>query len=352
MSNVIRSGNDEQDSVRGQSCLEQSMYKRQNPSTQMLDLICAHMKFKDTPMKEGLIKAIKDLEDASGCSTKDLFGTSASPEQVAMDENGVLSNQMPTMKNMLKQCDLPLSVPILCVIRDNIVSEQTSKGEASQENKRITRSLLGGLLGGGGGSGGLLNGVLGGGGGSGGLLGGILGPKGLVGGVLGGGDGSGGLLNGVLGGGGGSGGLLGGILGPKGLVSGVLGGGDGSGGLLNGLLGGGSGGLLGGILGRQGLVNGLLGSGDGSEGLLGGLLCGSGGLINGLLGGGGGSRGPVRQGYQGTTGGGYQGQANLLESLLKPVLGLPGSLLSGGREGDGLLGGLLGTVGGITGGLL
>ncbi|XP_066445935.1 uncharacterized protein [Eleutherodactylus coqui] len=213
MSSVIRDGNDEQDSVGGQSCLEKSVDKKKNPSTQMLDLICAHMKFKD-----------------------------------------------------------------------DLMSEQTSKGEPSQGNKRITRQLPEDILGG---NAGLSNSLLGEdkivggllGGEKGGLLDGILGIEEIVGGE------KGGLLDGIL-----KNGLVGGLFGreKEELLNGTL---EGDG-LVEGLLGEEKGELLDDTLENDGLFGVLLGGEKGgllddtleNDGLVGGILGGEkGGLLDGIF---------------------------------------------------------------------
>ncbi|XP_077117235.1 uncharacterized protein LOC143773769 [Ranitomeya variabilis] len=279
-SNVIR---DENGSVAGLSCLQKAISADVNAANGVIEFFCSCMKYKDD--KTELIKALKELEDVTGCT---MLGSGQNPAHGTTDEKYALS----VIAQLLEQLSAnAFELAITCVLLDDMPTDLTpsSKDDAGQGHKRTTRqlSILDPVL----------NIVPGGN-----LVQGLL--NGLLGGLLGG-RGGGGLLGGLLGGQGG-GGLLGGLLG-----------GQGGGGLLGGVLGGqGGGGLLGGLLGGQGRGGGLLGGllgGQGGGGLLGSLL-GSGGPL-GLLGGGLDERGGQNQG------------------------GLVGNLV-GGLTGGGLLGGL------------
>lgn len=234
------------------SCLQKAMAESNTAVDGVIKFLCSHIKYKDATNKEELIQEIENLEEVTGCSTNDIIGSNSSLEQVALDENGVLTRQIITMEQLLKCHVIPPITASVCAFLNSIEKSSnfdslTSKGKV-QGNKRTTRDLLnlvGGLTGGLGGLGGLLK-LLG-------LVGKLLNLLDpiitLLGNLL---DGLGGVTNLVGGVGdtvGGLTGLLGGLTGSVGEVTQGLGGL--TGGLTGGLLGGGSGGsnLLG-LLGR------------------------------------------------------------------------------------------------------
>ncbi|XP_040267139.1 uncharacterized protein LOC120981608 [Bufo bufo] len=146
------------------SCLQKAMAKDNNAIDGVIEFLCSFMKYKNTTNKEELIQAIENLEEVTGCGTKDIFGSDASLEQLHLDENNVLTSQIIAMEKLLKNYILMPIVAPVCDLLDYIenstdIATQDSAGKG-QGHKRATRdilSLVGGLSGGLGGIGGLLN---------------------------------------------------------------------------------------------------------------------------------------------------------------------------------------------------
>ncbi|XP_072002368.1 uncharacterized protein [Engystomops pustulosus] len=119
LSSVIREGKEEQDTNEGPSCLQNVVANSGNARGSVIKFLCAYLQFKDLPDKTEFVQAIRLLEDGTQCKTEDIFGRSQSPEQVAMDENGVLTNQIQSMKQILEQSGVSLiSVEAVCVLME------------------------------------------------------------------------------------------------------------------------------------------------------------------------------------------------------------------------------------------
>ncbi|XP_077117236.1 uncharacterized protein LOC143773770 [Ranitomeya variabilis] len=244
---IIRNGDGDtkQDSAAMPSCLQKAMVENGTAVDGVIIFLCSFMKYKDMRNKEELMEAIQHLVDITGCSAKDIFGSEASLEQVALDRNGVLTSHITIMEQLLENhVILPITTTV-CAFLNYIEKSsdfvlQSSNGVIQRKNRntRDLLGLLGGLTGGLDGIGALLNLLC------------IVGKAvkvvdpvlSLVGKLL---DGLGGVTN-LLGGG------LNGVTGLLGPLLGGLGGSSASqGDLLGGLLGGLTdtlGGLTGGIL--------------------------------------------------------------------------------------------------------
>ncbi|XP_073401148.1 uncharacterized protein [Dendrobates tinctorius] len=233
-----RDGDTKQDSAGMRSCLQKAMVEDGTAVDGVIVFLCSFMKYKDMRNKEELMEAIQHLVDITGCSTKDIFGTEASLEQVALDRNGVLTSHIAIMEQLLENHVILPITTTACAFLNYIEKfsdfvPQSSNG-VIKRNNRTTRDLLG-----------------------------------LVGGLTGGLDGIGALLN-LLG-------IVGKavkVLDPVLLLVGKLL--DGLGGVTN-LLGGG-------VNGVTGLIDPLLGGLGGSGSSQGGLLGGVGGILSGLTG--------------------------------------------------------------------
>jgi hypothetical protein len=243
--------------------------------------------------------------------------------------NGILSNLLG-----------PSGLPIVGSLLNGIVGGQGTSGGGLLGGLPLTGALSG-LLGGS--SGGLLSGLLGGSHAtgntsSGGLLGGVIGSGGLLSGLTG-------TISSLP--------VVGGVLAPiagpsasnPGAALGLLGN---NGGLLSALTG--NGGLLGNLTNLNGVLGGLLGP----SGLLGGLLNGQNLGLNSLV-----KTASVTSNaiVQPMTGGSFQSLATTKVGSLSvlplgdQLLGDLGKILGTGANGLPLVGGLSGTLNGIVGGL-